>query len=79
MKLLKICQETQIDVKSLRQKIDFLEDIIKNQKEKIQKLNNSKKSFKGFKNHKMNIDWIEVLLNQYLNRLFFFFINLLIK
>ena len=69
MKLLKICQETQTDVKSLRQKIDFLEDIIKNQKEEIQKLNNSEKSSK---NHKMDIDWIEVLLKQYLNRLFFY-------
>ena len=61
MKLLGICQETQTDIKGLRQKIDSLENLIIKQKEEIQKLDTGK-TFRGSGNHKNDIDWIEVFI-----------------
>jgi hypothetical protein len=48
-------------MKGLRQKIDMLENLVKKQKEEIQKLDIGK-SFKGSGNHKNDIDWIEVFI-----------------
>lgn len=67
LKLLEICQETQTDIKGLRQKIDLLENLVKKQKEEIQKLDTGK-SFKGSSNHKNDVNWIEVF-NKYLDLL----------
>ena len=55
-KILEICQESQTDIKGLGQKIDLLENVIKKQKEEIQRLNNGKLS----KNDDTN--WIEVCI-----------------
>ena len=74
VKLLEICQETQTDIKGLRQKIDSLENLVKKQKEEIQKLD-AGKLFKGSGNNKNDIDWIEVFI-KYLDLLV---INYIVK
>lgn len=62
VQLLKICQETQSNIKGLRQTIDSLEKTAIKQKEEIQKLNDAIKSFKGSGNYKNDVNWIEVYI-----------------
>ena len=57
-----ICQQSQTDLNKLKHKVNTLENLVKKQ------IENKKINVEDSRNHKNNIDWIEV----YINLLFFF-------
>ena len=57
LKLLEVCQETQTDIKGLKQKVDILENLVKQRVE-----NQTINTDKSFKSSKNNADWIEVCI-----------------
>ena len=57
LKLLEVCQETQTDIKGLKQKVDILENLVKQRVE-----NQTINADKSFKSSKNNVDWIEVCI-----------------